>query len=68
MSHYGVNGGEYSRYSKAYEFGHNYAHEHGKDDWQTAEAHMKETWERRNQGPWEDFKDAIEFVWQKVRK
>ena len=67
MTHYGVNGGEYSRYSKAYEFGYTHATENRNEDWQMAEPHLKKTWELRGQGAWEDFKDAIQFAWQKVR-
>ena len=68
MSTYALNGGEYARYSGAYEFGHNYHHEHQGEDWTSAEPHLKEEWERRGQGSWDDFKDAIRYAWQKVRK
>jgi hypothetical protein len=68
MHTYALNGGDYARYSAAYEFGHNYRHEHQTGDWNAAESHLKEQWERRGQGPWDDFKDAIQYAWQKVRK
>ena len=67
MTHYAAAGGEYGRYSSAYELGHNYAHENGGGDWSGAESHLREKWESRAQGPWEDFKDAVKFGWARVR-
>jgi hypothetical protein len=68
LSTYGVNGGEYGRYSDAYRLGHDYAHQHAEEDWQAARPRLAEMWESRSQGPWDDFEEAVRFGWQSARK
>ena len=63
LKHYGLNGGEYGRYSAAYEFGYQFGHEDRKAEWPAAEERLKPGWERRGQGGWEDFKNAIRYGW-----
>jgi hypothetical protein len=66
MTHFAANGGEYGRYSDAYHFGHEAAHRNRDSDWDAVERQMKDDWDRRGQGPWEDFKDAVRFGWHRV--
>lgn len=66
FDHYALNGGEYGRYSAAYELGHADKHQNEGGDWSSAEQRLRQQWERRAQGPWEDFKGAIQFGWSRA--
>jgi hypothetical protein len=67
MNHYAAKGGEYGHYSPAYELGHSYAHRNKGSDWSAAQPDLRREWEQRGQGPWDDFREAIEFAWNKAR-
>jgi hypothetical protein len=67
MDHYAVNGGEYGHYSPAYELGHRYAHRQKNADWSSAQTELQREWEHSRPGTWDNFKDAIEYAWQKAR-
>jgi hypothetical protein len=41
MTHFAANGGEYGRYSPAYEMGHRYAHDNKGGNWTDAEQRLK---------------------------
>lgn len=58
MRHYGVNGGEYGHYSKAYEFGAASARLKPQD--------LKSEWEKSHSGAWEQYEDAVHFAWEKA--
>ena len=66
MTHFAANGGEYGRYAPAYAMGHQYAHDNKGGNWTDAEQRLKSDWERRGQGPWEDFKEAVRYGWSRV--
>ena len=65
MTHFAANGGEYGRYAAAYEMGHRYSHDNQATNWDDAEPGLRAQWERRAQGPWEDFKEAIRYGWKR---
>lgn len=67
LTHFAANGGEYGRYASAYHFGHESAQQNQAGDWDAIESRLKGDWERRGQGPWEDFKEAVRYGWQRVR-
>jgi len=67
-SKYGKSGYTYDQYSPAYRYGYNLASSQNySGDWNTVEPDIRQRWEERNQGTWEDFKDAIQYAWDKVR-
>jgi len=67
-SRYGKSGYNYDQYSPAYRYGYNLASNQSySGDWSTYEPDIRSRWEERNQGTWEDFKDAIRYAWDKVR-
>lgn len=68
-SKYGSKGGySYDQYSPAYRYGYNLAsNQNYSGDWSSYESDIRNRWEERNQGTWEDFKDAIRYAWDKVR-
>jgi len=59
----------YERYLPAYRYGYTLASDqrYAGRDWTTFEAEARRDWEGRNQGAWEDMKDAIRYAWDKVR-
>ncbi|HYP04795.1 MAG TPA: hypothetical protein VER03_01065 [Bryobacteraceae bacterium] len=66
MNHFAASGAEYGRYAAAYGMGHDFAHSNREGDWAHAESRLREDWERRGQGPWDDFKEAVRYGWSKV--
>ena len=36
-------------------------------DWNAIQADARQTWEERNPGTWEQFKDSIRYAWDKAR-
>jgi len=65
---YGKSGYSYDQYSPAYRYGYNLASNQSySGDWSSIEPDVRQRWEERNQGTWEDFKDAIRYAWDSVR-
>ncbi|WP_435017802.1 DUF2382 domain-containing protein [Tundrisphaera sp. TA3] len=68
-SHYAKGGSTYSEYTPAYRFGHTL----GTDEryrtgtWATVEPEARRHWETKNEGTWEEFKDAVHHAWDKAR-
>jgi len=62
-------GQNYDYYAPAYQFGSTYANDsrYRDRDWNLVENDMRRDWETRGQGKWEDFKDAIQYGWDRVR-
>jgi len=56
----------FERYEIAYTYGFdlvaNVPYRHR--DWLQAEDEIREGWEEREVGPWEDFRDAIKYAWE----
>jgi uncharacterized protein (TIGR02271 family) len=62
-------GGNYDRYQPAYRYGYTLATDdryHGRN-WNEIEPEVHRAWNTQNQGTWEDFKDAVQYSWDKVR-
>jgi len=67
-SKYGKSSYNYDQYAPAYRYGYNLASNQSySGDWSAYEPDIRSRWEERNQGTWEDFKDAIRYAWDKVR-
>jgi uncharacterized protein (TIGR02271 family) len=62
-------GRDYDYYAPAYQFGSTYASDsrYQDRDWSMVEKDARRDWEARGQGKWEDFKDAIQYGWDRVR-
>lgn len=65
---YGTRGQTYERYVPAYRYGYTLATDerYRGRDWAAIEADARRSW-NTSQGPWEDFKDAVRYAWDKVR-
>lgn len=64
------NGGQpFDSYQPAYQFGYamgeDRAYRH--ENWQMAEADVRQSWEQEARGNWEEFKQSIRFGWEKAR-
>ncbi|MBI5669167.1 MAG: YsnF/AvaK domain-containing protein [Chloroflexi bacterium] len=67
---YGSRGRDYSVYMPAYQYGYMLASDPRYNQyrtWSEVESYARRDWETRNQGPWEDFKDAIQHAWNRIR-
>jgi len=65
---YGSRGVTYDRFQPAYRYGYDLGGDQrfrGRN-WNEIERDVRRDWESRNQGPWEDFKDAVRHGWNKV--
>ena len=67
---YGNTGSNYDHYSTAYRYGYQIAADerYGAEDWQKIEPDVRGHWEERNEGTWDQVKDAIEHAWHEVRQ
>jgi hypothetical protein len=61
-------GSTYDRYEPAYRYGYTLANDkrYSSKEWSAIEADARREWEARNQGAWDDFKDAIRYAWDRV--
>jgi uncharacterized protein (TIGR02271 family) len=68
-SRFASRGHDYDYYAPAYQFGSTYANDsrYRDRDWNVAEKDVRRDWEARGQGKWEDFKDAVQYGWDRVR-
>ena len=74
MQHYNQNYGTTNNekgYERAYRYGHAWAlDKRTRDyDFNQVEGRMRNDWDnsKEDQGPWEDFKDAVAYAWNSVR-
>lgn len=67
---YGFRGYTYDRYEPAYHYGYTLATDkrYMNKDWADIEAEARRAWEKNHQGMWEDFKDSIQYAWDRVRE
>ncbi len=58
----------YDQYKPAYRFGHDIRTQghFGGSNWNEVEPNAKSTWEQKNPGTWEHFKDAVRHAWEKA--
>jgi uncharacterized protein (TIGR02271 family) len=69
QSNYAQLGSGFERYQPAYRYGYTLATDdrYRGRNWSDIEPEVHRAWEQRNQGTWENFKDAIQYSWDKVR-
>lgn len=67
---YANRGMKYERYQPAYRYGTSLANDprYQGRNWNLIEGDIRRDWEGRNQGAWEDFKDAIRHGWNEVKE
>jgi len=67
---FGARGYTYDQYRHAYRFGTDLAGDtqFAPNDWTTVEPEARRYWEERNEGTWEDFKDAVRYAWEKAKQ
>lgn len=68
QSAYANTGYDYDYYEPAYRYGRTLGtQEYYRDrDWYEIEPQVRQRWEERNQGTWEQFKDAVRHAWERV--
>lgn len=68
QSHFGNRGHDFAYYEPAYRYGYTFASrpDYRGRSWSEIEPEIRRDWESRNQGPWEDFKDAIQHSWNRM--
>jgi uncharacterized protein (TIGR02271 family) len=61
--------GAYERYQPAYRYGYTLATDerYRGRNWNEIEPEARKAWNNQNQNTWEDFKDAVQYSWDKVR-
>jgi len=61
--------GNYERYQPAYRYGYTLASDtrYQNRNWSEIEPEVRKVWNTQNQNSWEDFKDAVQYAWDKVR-
>jgi uncharacterized protein (TIGR02271 family) len=65
---YGSRGVSYDRFQPAYRYGYGLRSDQrfqGRQ-WNEIERDVRRDWESHNQGPWEDFKDAVQHGWNRM--
>jgi len=69
QSKFAKSGYTYPQFSPAYRYGYHLANDerYNSGDWATVEPQARSLWEQHNKGTWEEFKDAIQYAWDKVR-
>jgi len=70
QDNYAQNGYDYEYYYiPAYRYGYTLATEGRFIDytWEDLEPEARRRWEIRHDGPWDNFKDAVHFAWEKMR-
>ena len=69
QANYAKGGLTYEQYAPTYRYGYSLASSErtrGKD-WNAIQSGARQTWEERNPGTWEQFKDSIRYAWEKGR-
>jgi uncharacterized protein (TIGR02271 family) len=61
--------GKYDRFQPAYRYGYTLATDerYRGRNWNEVEPEARRAWNSENQNTWEDFKDAVQYSWDKVR-
>jgi len=61
--------GSYDRFQPAYRYGYTLATDqrYAGRNWSDIEPEARKAWNSQNQNSWEDFKDAVQYSWDKVR-
>jgi len=73
QTHYNKNyarsGYSFDQYSPAYRYGYNLGSDktYSNRNWSDVESNVRDQWESRNKGTWDDFKDAVRYGWERVK-
>jgi uncharacterized protein (TIGR02271 family) len=69
QSRYTGTGSNFNRYQPAYQYGYTLANDdrYRGRSWSEVEPEARRAWDSQNQNTWEDFKDAVQYSWDKVR-
>jgi uncharacterized protein (TIGR02271 family) len=61
--------GSYDRFQPAYRYGYTLATDqrYAGRNWSDVEPEARKAWNSQNKNSWEDFKDAVQYSWDKVR-
>lgn len=61
--------GSYDRYQPAYRYGYTLASDdrYRNRNWNEIEPEVRQAWNNQNQNTWDEFKDAVQYSWDKVR-
>ena len=70
QSNFAAKGKSYERYAPAYRYGYELAGDarYGSRDWSELESDARGEWESRNQGAWNDYREAVRYAWERGRK
>ncbi len=69
-TNYNNSGYTYDQYAPVYRYGYDLANDprYSDQNWDTVQVEAQRDWEARNPGnPWENFKAAVRYAWDKVR-
>lgn len=66
---YAARGYTYDQYQPVYRYGYDLAYDrrYADRDWNAVESDARRSWEERNPGTWEEFKDAVRYAWDRAR-
>lgn len=68
-SNFGTGDYPYERYSSVYRYGYDLGTNpsYSNAEWSTLEPEVRRRWETERHGTWEQFKDAVQYAWNRVR-
>jgi len=68
-SNFASSGYTYDQFAPVYRYGYGLGtnQRYSSGDWNTVEPEARRQWEERNPGTWEQFKDAIQYSWNRAR-
>lgn len=67
---YGGRAEDFESYGPAYQFGRGMRTDErfaGREDWSSVEPHARSSWEEKNPGTWDRFKDAVKHAWHRAK-
>ena len=69
QANYASKGSTLEEFTPAYRYGHTLATDsrYSTGEWSAVEPEARKHWEAKNEGTWEEFKDAVHHAWDKVR-
>ncbi len=69
QANYAAKGISLEEFTPAYRYGHTLATDsrYGTGTWATVEPEARKHWEAKNEGTWEEFKEAVHHAWDKAR-
>lgn len=70
QSAYSSKGVSYDQLMPAYRYGYHLGlnPRYRSSDWTQAEPQLRQDWEQHNYGPWDRYKDAVHYAWDRARR